>query len=349
MKISNFEFRISNCCARKRRVRNFQFAISMSLLAILFAACRVSPPPANGWAIVAANPQTGDVGVAGASCSEYPFDYRAALVPGKGALVQLGVASPLLRDRASAWIEAPMDAKTIVQNITRPVNDLDAAKRQWAVITFRGNQYHEWSFYDDGGGGGSMGHNPIYAANFIGKGMQGTAWNSAIYDALLRGPYYTFPLSDRLLLALEAGSAAGGIALCNRNGVQQTASTAFVMMARGGDSKFQVNTLGNAAAQEPNPPYLALSVTEPIGGKNPLLALREQYNAWRTTHLPECADCLTPRVNVPRGGTSVVPSPFQENALWLVSGFVLAVMLVTILYFVLRPRLGRSVHLASEQ
>ena len=336
--------RKSNCFAiRNDENRKFIFAL---LACLLISACSVAPPPANGWAIVAVNPQTGDVGVAGASCSEYPFDYRAALVPNKGALVQLGVASPLLRDRASAWIEAPMDAPTIVNRISSIADDSDAAKRQWAVVTLQDGNGSSASFsgQDLAPTVGEL-RDESNAVIVLGSGLANENVLRAARDAFQSDKAMT----DKLLRVLEAGSSAGGIALCNQNGVQQTASTAFVIMARGGDSKFQVNTLGNTAAQEPNPPYLALSVTEPIGGKNPLVTLREQYNAWRSTHLPECAGCVTTRVNVPRGGTPVAPGPFQENALWFVSAFVLAVMLLTISYFVLRPRLGRSIHLASEE
>src|SRR5581483_9223839 len=93
-------------------------------------------------------------------------------------------------------------------------------------------------------------------------------------------------LPDRLMRALEAGSAAGGVAPCNKNGIQQTASTAFIVFARGDDPAFRVQTLGNTAAQEPNPPFLALSDTEPLGGRNPVQLLGVQYRAWRQDHLP---------------------------------------------------------------
>ncbi len=331
------------------RIRNSKFEIPKLLLAVcalfVVSACSVAPPPANGWAIVAVDSQTGDVGVAGASCSEYPLDYRAALVPDKGALVQLGAASPLLRDRASAWIQAPLDAPTIVHRITRPAGDADVSRRQWGVITLQNGSVQ---------GAGFSGANVARFAGewrdesnaliVMGSGLANESVLRATMNAFKSEP----TIEDKFLRALEAGSAAEGIALCNQNSVQQTASTAFVMMARGGEPKFQVNTLGNTAAQEPNPPYLALSVTEPIGGKNAVASLREQYNTWRAAHLPECAECLTPRVNVPRGGTFVAENLFVENALLYVSAFVLLVMSVTILFFVLRPRVGRSVHLSTE-
>lgn len=318
----------------------------MLLVCLLLSACRVAPPPANGWAIVAVNPQTGDVGVAGASCSEYPFDYRAALIPKRGALAQLGVASPLQRDRASAWIETPFDAPTLVQRITRPANDAAFAKRAWAVVTMRDGRAQAARFVGA--------ENAPYAASQEHATAQvvviGTALASSnvVSDALttFQVNSNTYTLADNLLRALEAGSAAGGIGLCNQNGVQQTASSAFVMLARGEEPKFQVNTLGNSAPQEAEPPSLALSVTEPIGGRNAVAILRAQYNAWRQANLPACAECLQAAANVPRGGAQGARNTAHiENALWLVAVFIVAVMLLTTAYFGLRPRMGHSTHL----
>ncbi len=147
--------------------------------------------------------------------------------------------------------------------------------------------------------------------------------------------------------AMDAGSANGGIPLCNANGITQTASTAFIMLARHSDPVFQVKTLGNTAAKEPNPPWLALSATEPIGGRNAVAVLREQYNLWRADNLPRCDECIQPYPNVPAGGKPTIASFLVTNALPLVAAFVVLVMLVTIAYLVIRPRIGRSVPLTK--
>lgn len=328
-------------------VRRSSFILHPSSFILLFAllliSCSVAPNPANGWAIVAVDSKTGDVGVAAASCIAYPFDYRAALVPGKGALVQLGVSSPLQRDRASAWIEAPLDAQAIAQGITALSNDPGAEKRQYGIVTwhentvqvatFKGKENAPWA-------GGLLDANAAVAVQ--GSGLVSENVVRASLDAFRAPEYSALPLPDKLMRALEAGSAAGGSSVCNQLGVMQTASSAFVMLARGGDPKFQLTALGALAEQEPNPPYLALSVLEPLGGLNAVGLLREDYEVWRQDHLPACAECDAARIPVPEG-RSVLPAEdalLQANALWLVAAFVVLVMLTTILYFSLR-RHGR--------
>lgn len=327
-------------CRMRWAIRDVQYAICLCAL-FLFTACGVTPPPANGWAIVAADPKTGDVGVAGASCSEYPFDYRASLVPNKGALAQLGVSSPLQRDRASAWMQAPMDARTIARRISNVQNDPEAAKRVWGIVTLANGQAQSDTFLGLGNADqAGTAENSSGAIVVVGAGMANGNVPERSVLAFQEDEAVRLPLSDRLMRALEAGSAAGGIAMCNQNGVTQTASTAFVMMARGGGPSFQVSTLGNTASQEPHPPVLALSVSEPIGGRNAVASLREQYNAWRQAHLPECAECLQTRGVLPAGGALTTPRDawLTQNALWLVIAFVGLVMPLTIAYFVMRPQ-----------
>lgn len=333
---------------RASRFTKSRLRYSLAACALLaLTACGVAPPPANGWAIVAADPKTGDVGVAAASCSELPYDYRAALVPNLGTGAQLGVASPLHRDRLRAWIEHPYDAAKTLHLLTFEKLDPDAAKRQYGIITLHQGQVQLASYT---GANSAPWAGDLQDANagvvVAGSGLVNENVLRISLDAYRAPENAAMPLSDRLMRALEAGSAAGGISLCNQNGVAQTASTAFIMMARGGDPNFGVDTLGNTAAQEPNPPWLALSVTEPPGGRNALVDLVDRYNAWRQDNLPECPECVQARP-VPRGGTLTVASDFilTHNAPGLVIAFVLVIMTGTIVYFVMRPRTGRSVHL----
>lgn len=325
--------------------RDLRFAIC-ALVLFALTACGTTAPAANGWAIAAVDPQTGDVGVAGAACSDYPFDYRAALRPGHGALAQLGVASPLMRDRVSAWIVQPLSAAAIAERFGTPQDDPAAGERGYALVTLQDGtpQARVWM-----GGevqGGAMSANPTAGHAAI----AGTGLASAEVVDKTRAAFESAPdaltLSDRLMRALEAGSAAGGTALCDANGVQQTASTAFVMLARHGDADFQVQTLGNKAAQEPTPPFLALSVSEPNGGRNAVASLRAQYETWRAANLPPCEACAAAQLDVPSGGTLAVAQDagMTRQAFWLVMLFVLLVAAATIAFFALRPRGRRSAH-----
>src|SRR6478672_3499161 len=89
------------------------------------------------WTIVAADPLTGDVGVAGASCVPMYADGVAALVPGKGA----GVAQALLdlenRNMVFDRISAGDSAEEVVRKVTDRSYDNGVEDRQYGVVTIR--------------------------------------------------------------------------------------------------------------------------------------------------------------------------------------------------------------------
>jgi uncharacterized Ntn-hydrolase superfamily protein len=88
-------------------------------------------------------------------------------------------------------------------------------------------------------------------------------------------------LTDRLMRALEAGSAAGGDKRCNNGAVQQTAASTFILFARAKESAYAARDLGVTDAGSKSAPSLDLSVTAPKYGANPIPELRKQYDAWR--------------------------------------------------------------------
>src|SRR5262249_27463521 len=88
-------------------------------------------------------------------------------------------------------------------------------------------------------------------------------------------------LSDRLMRALEAGSAAGGDVRCNNERVKQTAAAAFILEARGGDKPYSAADLGVPDQDKKAAPWLALSVSEREFGPNPVMSLRKKYDVWR--------------------------------------------------------------------
>ena len=60
----------------------------------------------------------------------------------------------------------------------------------------------------------------------------------------------------------------------------QTAATAFILVARGGDQPYAAS-MGITDMGTPNAPWLAISVIEPKFGSNPIIELRKRYDAWR--------------------------------------------------------------------
>lgn len=323
-------------CDMRYAIRYLLFAIC----ALALSACRVAPPPPNGWAIVYADPATGDVGVAGASCSDYPLDYRAVLVPDKGAGVLLGTNSPLLRDRMGAWIEQPLTAQEITAKLAQRENDPQPSPRKYAVVTIKDGKYSSSTLYRPARTT-TTGDSSDVSYALVEDGMDADPWSESAGRELSTADNANLTRVDRLMRALEAGSASGGVDLCNQNGVKQTASSAFIMYARHGEPVFQVKTLGNIASREPKRPWLALSISQPVGGRNAVVALREQYNRWRATNLPPCDECMQPLAGLPKGGTQVLAPVLVRSALTLVMAFVAIVMVATIVYLVARPPIGR--------
>src|SRR5689334_2244083 len=102
--------------------------------------------PLSTWSIVAADPATGDVGVAGASCVPMFADGIAALVPGKGA----GVAQALLdlenRNMVFNRIMAGDAADEVVKKVTDRSYDNGVEDRQYGVVTIRNRSVQVKSF-----------------------------------------------------------------------------------------------------------------------------------------------------------------------------------------------------------
>ncbi|HZQ08293.1 MAG TPA: hypothetical protein VFD70_17035, partial [Anaerolineae bacterium] len=177
------------------------------------------------------------------------------------------------------------------------------------------------------------------AVTVVGGALANPDALQAALDAYREPAASSLPLPDHLLRALEAVSAANGVALCNQNGITQTASTAFILVAHSGDSAFRTMTLGVPAQKEAQPPWLALSVKLPRGGRNAVGVLREEYEQWRPAHLPPCVECNLAPIAVPAGGTLTTPPNawVQTNGLCLITVFILVIALLTTLWFTLRP------------
>src|SRR5262245_12352548 len=120
------------------------------VLAVLIAA-RLST-----WTIVAVDPKTGDVGVAGATCLPSTYaDAIAALVPGKGAAAVQAFWDLDNRNKVVALLREGKSADEILHEVTNPSFDSGFNDRQYGVITmsrgtakvaaFTGKETFAWS------------------------------------------------------------------------------------------------------------------------------------------------------------------------------------------------------------
>ena len=229
-------------------------AISAILGAILLA---ITASADATWSIIAVDRETGEVGVAGASCT-FNVMGIAEIVPGKGAVVvqamsnnearHLGVE--MMRDGATPEqiVEAMRDAKFDPENQQYAVVVLDA---DLAPATYSGAEISDWNGSATGDGVSVQG-NILVDERVITDAM-------AAFEASA-GEH----LADRLVTALEAGANAGGDSRCG----DQHATSAFVTVYEG-----DVNA---------RRPYLHLVL---FGGEEqgePAVEhLVEEFNLWR--------------------------------------------------------------------
>lgn len=176
------------------------------------------------WSIVAVDPQTGEVGVAAASCS-IGVPRIVAVVPGKGAIVSQAATSLTGREKARELVGQGEAATSVLAELEKPelydgLLTIDFPLLQYGVATLgdnapasvstgfvTGESNPDWS-------GGEAGDTFSVQGNTL-RG-QDVVRNAAraFREAEEEAGACAVPLADRLLRALEAGRDAGGDARC---------------------------------------------------------------------------------------------------------------------------------------
>jgi uncharacterized Ntn-hydrolase superfamily protein len=224
-----------------------------SLAALPVIACAT-------WSVVAVDPQTGEVGAAGATC--WPgVAIIARIVPGKGAVVAQGLTSVEGRDHASKMLREGSAANEVIEAITSSRVDESVAfvrhLRQYGVVALHDGIPSTASFT------GHLTSNVRGVRKSAGVSVQGNMLASAdVLDKTLEH-YLNTPkscgLAVALLNALEAGALEGGDARCS---IEQGALSAFLFVAKPNDAATALTVRIIAPDQQP-------------GGKNPVLMLRQ--------------------------------------------------------------------------
>jgi uncharacterized Ntn-hydrolase superfamily protein len=323
------------------------FALTLLGLAGL-SLYEVAVQKRSTYSIVAVDPVTGNVGVAGASCVPISAGGMTTLVPGKGAAATQ--AAFTLQNQAKVFdlLLQGATASEIIEFVSDDSYDADVEIRQYGVVTlnegiiqvagFTGKENNDWA--------GDQ-QDSTMAVSVQGNTLADAAVVSNALAAYIDEEIGTVELPDRLLRALEAASAAGGDSRCNQAGIQQTAQAAFIAVAKADQLPFAATLARDPTPDDHTLPWLYISVIEPQGGPNPLLELRNQYNTWRSENLPSCEDCDLDRIPVPTGGA---PRPLLKAILKIVNriglvgvgvgciGFALLVSISVIIYFWRRKR-----------
>ncbi len=240
---------------------------------IAVAATFVLASPAWAtWSVVGVDPSTGQVGVAVASCVPFDVGQVAVVVPGEGAgasQAKINVASGDPLAQAIATEASPED---VIEAVTSPAFDPDAASRQFGVVLLG----------KGGAGFSGAGNEPVSLDRRNAEGtvsVQGNILTSerVVEDAVEAFDRVEGPLADRLLAALKAGSEAGGDSRCG----DQTASSATLIVAEPGDpvwaytdSGFAGSPAGSAAV-----PSTYISIVNRRGGANPVDDMIAAYDS----------------------------------------------------------------------
>lgn len=243
------------------------------------------------WSLVAVDPGTRQVGVAGASCIG-GVEVLGALVPGRGAVAAQALSSLAGRDRLAELLAEGVAPDAALDRVTRPEFDgwlgIGAARfRQYgvawlgsapAVAAFTGRSVLGWA-------GAASGPHVSVQGNLL-AGPEVVARALAAFSGEAAG--CSPRLADRLVAGLVAGAAAGGDRRCEPD---LAALSAFVEVARPGDGE-GVPALRLIRTHPSAPPLDARTVwrelLRPLVGPHrgdridsPVWLLRGDYESWR--------------------------------------------------------------------
>ncbi|MBM3126557.1 MAG: DUF1028 domain-containing protein [Chloroflexi bacterium] len=266
-----------------------------------------------------------------------------ALVPGQGAsATQAAALDPKQRMQIFNMLQQGAIATEIIDFVSNESYDADNGIRQYGVVTFNGGKVHVAGFTGNQTEVWSGDQQNIaMAVSAQGNTLEGP---KVVSDALA-----AFATTD--IGPVAPASAAGGDRRCNGNGIQQTAQAAFIAVSRADQPPFAATMGRDPSHNDPDTPWLFISVIEGRGGSNPLLELRKQYDAWRSENLPVCNECDLAPIPVPRGG---IPRPLSRIALGLVSRLGLgatagtvcltSVLMVAVVIIIFRRRMLKRTH-----
>lgn len=199
----------------------------------------VASPAAATWSIVAVDPETLQVGAAGASCIE-DVENIAGLVPGKGAVVAQSVMNEAGRDRSVELLKAGRTPLEILAEITSLEFDSERwllpggrSWRQYGIASLDGPSQAAFTGDDALDWNGSLEAPGVAVAGNILVGPDVVARALAAFQTPGGRDDCTPTLADRLVAALWAGAQAGGDRRCVP---ELSALSAFVAVANPDDA-----------------------------------------------------------------------------------------------------------------
>ena len=216
------------------------------------------------WSIIIVDSVTGEIGIAGASCT-YSVYGIGGIVPGKGAIVAQAMSNMNAKRKGMEMLKSGSSPEEILFVIIDPTFDPASNLQQYGIVSL--NHMDKPVTFTGGSTHPSKGS---YTANGIsvqGNTLANENVLKAVYDTVVNARKKGLNIRETLMKALLAGAEAGGDIRCG----QQKASSAFISVIKPGDN--------------PKKPYLNLVVSGMgKGGSNAVNVLEGLYRKWETKH-----------------------------------------------------------------
>ncbi len=210
------------------------------------------------WSIIVYDPETKKIGMAGASCT-YSVYGIGGIIPGKGAIIVQAMSSPFARSKGLKMLMNDDSPQSIMEAMKHP--DFEPEEQQYAILSVK---YAEtpltFSGDDIPGFKGSLTSKNL---SVQGNTLASATVLKAVYDTALQAIKDGKSIEEILMLAMEAGSDAGGDSRCG----EQRASSAFLTVAKSSDDRQH--------------PYLNLVIYGNDEEANAVKALRKKFNGWK--------------------------------------------------------------------
>ncbi|QEC51856.1 putative Ntn-hydrolase superfamily protein [Anseongella ginsenosidimutans] len=209
------------------------------------------------WSIIIIDPETKEIGIAGASCS-YNCYGIGSIMPGKGAIIVQAMSNNEAREEGLKMIITGATPKQIIAAIRN--RKFDPERQQYSVLTV---SHMNAATYTGTSTHSSNGALTAPGISVQGNTLAGKQVLQAVFAAALKARNEGLRIDKVLMRALEAGSIAGGDKRCG----EQKATSAFITVTKPND--------------HPKRPYLDLVIFgQKKGGPNAVLMLRRKYDKW---------------------------------------------------------------------
>ncbi len=247
----------------ERRKLHIACSLSRVLLGMLITAAYAHAT----WSIIAVNRATGEVGIAGASCTSHVSGI-GEIVSGKGAVVVQAMSNSEARKLGVRLLQEGVTPAQIIEAMRN--ERFDPENQQYGVIvlaadqspaTYSGKRITEWNGVMTGDGVAVLG-------------------NTLVDEKVVSAAFAAFHavngrnLAERLMAALVAGANAGGDKRCGK----QHATAAFLTVYR-------------QPKDDKHAPHLKLDIYGlDRGGQSAVVLLEREFKRWRKQSTAESTE-----------------------------------------------------------